>query len=339
MQLRKKIRHLFQPKALALMYHRIAALKTDPWQLAVSPYKFEQHLKILQNKGKLITVKEMVASLKNNAVANNSICLTFDDGYSDNYLEAKPLLEKYQCPATFFIPTHYTGQEQRFWWDELESILLCYKHLPAKFSMPINSQLFEYNLENDRTLTNAQLDKHESWAWPASPPTRRCELYLGIWERIRPLPHIELQVVVNEIKSWASFSCPPSTESFPMTHAQLSGLVTHPLIDLGLHTVTHPALSYHTKEIQRLEIAANKKELENIAGKPVETIAYPYGNYNDLTLSVAEELNLNAGFTTAEKVISNLTDPFRIGRFHVKNWNGNEFEKRLVKWQSTSQFL
>ena len=339
MQLQKKIRYLFKPKAIALMYHRITELKSDPWQLAVSPNNFEQHLQVLQKKGKLIKVKEMVSSLKNNAVANNSICLTFDDGYTDNYLKAKPLLEKYKCPATFFIPTYYTGQEQGFWWDELESILLCYPDLPAKFSMPINGKLLKYDLENDSTLTNAQLSKHRLWAWPASPPTRRCELYLEIWQCIRPLPYTELQAVVNEIKCWASFSCSPGTGSLPMTHSQLCGLVTHPLIDLGLHTVTHPALSYHTIEVQRLEIAGNKKKLEKIVGKPVETIAYPYGDYNDITLSVVKELNLNAAFTTAEKVISNLTDPYRIGRFQVKNWNGNEFEKWLVKWQTSAQFL
>lgn len=339
MQLLKRFRHLFQPRALVLMYHRIAELKTDPWQLAVSPENFEQHLQVLQETRKLISVKEMVSSLRSKMILNNSICVTFDDGYSDNYRNAKPLLEKYQCPATFFIPTHYTGQQQQFWWDELKSILLCYPDLPAKFSLRIKDTFFEYDLGNDSVLTNAQLRKHEVWAWPATAPTRRCELYLSIWELIRPLSYNDLQAILQEIKAWASFKKPSGSESFPITRSELYELATHTLIDLGLHTDTHPALSYHTMEVQHSEISGNKKSLENICGRPVETIAYPYGNYNDTTLAVVKKLKLSAAFSTAEKIVSNLTDPLQIGRFQVKNWDGNDFGKWLVKWKKSPQFI
>ncbi len=330
---------MFQPRVLVLMYHRIAELKTDPWQLAVSPDNFEQHLQVLHKTGKLIPVKEMVSSLHHKAIPNNHICITFDDGYADNYLKAKPLLEKYKCPATFFIPTHYTSGRKQFWWDELESILLCYPSLPARFSLPIRNTFFEFDLGNDSMLTNTQLRAHELWAYPATPPSRRCELYLNIWERIRPLPYQELQSVLQEIKSWASFKEPLDTDNFPMTFPQLDEFTNHPLIDIGLHTNTHPALSYHTMQVQHSEISGNKECLESICNKPVETIAYPYGNYNKTTLTVVKQLNLTAAFTTAEKIVSNLTDPYQIGRFQVKNWNGNDFEKWLLKWEKSPQFL
>ena len=339
MRLLKKLRHLFQPKALVLMYHRIAELKADPWQLAVSPANFEQHLQVLKKAGSVISVKEMIASLENKAIPDNSICITFDDGYMDNYLAAQPLLERYQCPATFFIPTHYIGNKQQFWWDELENMLLHYPHLPANLSLQIGETLYNFDLGKDNVLTWAQIRKHESWVWPAPPPTRRCELYLNIWERIRPLPFNELQSVLKEIKNWASFKNVTDAGCFAMTHEQLLALGTHPFIDLGLHTETHPALSCHSKEVQHAEIAGNRKRLEGICAIPVETIAYPYGNYNATTLDVVKELGLRAAFTTTEKIVSNRTDPFQIGRFQVKNWDENNFKNRLDEWKRSPQFL
>ena len=339
MQLKKRIRYLFEPRALVLMYHRIADVSNDPWQLCVSPENFAQHLEVLQKTGKVIPVNMLVQSLRQKTTRHNSICLTFDDGYIDNYREAKPLLEKYQCPARFFIPTLYPGKKQQFWWDELESIFLCCPKLPVNLTLSIDGTVFEFDLGKDDVLTNAHLLQHKQWAWPGRPPNRRCELYLAVWDLIKPLPYDKLQSVLTQVKHWASFQEPPGKKDFPMTREQLKDLISHPLIDLGIHTVTHMALSYHPLPIQKAEISESKQYLESLCERPIDSIAYPYGNYNNFTLAIAKDLHLNAAFTTAEKVVTNHTDPFQIGRFQVKNWNGNEFERWLLTWKKSPQFL
>ena len=40
-----------------------------------------------------------------------SVAITFDDGYSDNYLNAYPYFKKYGIPATIFVTTGYVGKE------------------------------------------------------------------------------------------------------------------------------------------------------------------------------------------------------------------------------------
>jgi peptidoglycan/xylan/chitin deacetylase (PgdA/CDA1 family) len=321
------------------MYHRIAELKHDPWQLAVTPDNFEQQLNVLRRIGKLVSVKELVASLHKRTIPDGSICITFDDGYRDNYFSAKPLLEKYKFPATFFIPTYYIDRDQHFWWDELENILLDYPELPTKFSLSVEGNLLEFNLEEDARLTADMEKKHSAWAWPEPPPTRRCELYLALWEKLKPLSFDELQLKLYEIKQWVLFREPAVKEGLPMTLEQLNELTTHQLIDLGLHTHTHPALPCHSEAVQLSEISTNSKYFENIDAKILNTIAYPYGNFNAVTLSVVKKLQLNAAFTTTAKIVSNLSDPYQIGRFQVGNWNGIEFEKSLLNWKKASQFL
>ena len=55
--------------------------------------------------------------------------------------------------------------------------------------------------------------------------------------------------------------------------------------------------------------------------------------------NMVNKLNLKGAFTTSEKVVTNRTDPHQIGRFQVKNWDGDEFKSWIVKWTKSPQFL
>ena len=91
-----RLRRLLRTKrVVVLMYHRVDDVPLDPWRLAVSPLHFEMHLKVLKNNYQVISPKELVDQLENNSLKRNQVCITFDDGYLDNYTQAMPLLEKY----------------------------------------------------------------------------------------------------------------------------------------------------------------------------------------------------------------------------------------------------
>lgn len=123
MNLLKKIKKLFGNRAVVLMYHRVGDVPKDPWELAVNVENFEQQLQVLQKDFNVITVKELVRQLNVGKLEKGQVCITFDDGYRDNLLNAIPLLKKYRLPATFFIPTGFTGSEKMFWWDAVYEIL------------------------------------------------------------------------------------------------------------------------------------------------------------------------------------------------------------------------
>jgi len=314
------------------MYHRIADVDIDPWELAVSPENFEEQLKVLKQLYKPVPVSALVTQLHSGSILPKSVCLTFDDGYRDNYLFAKPLLEKHQCPAVFYIPTQYIGQQKKFWWDELQEIILTSGKLPQSLSVIINKERFTYSIDNEAQLTPEEWNRHKVWVWPDEPPTRRCGLYLALWEKLKPLPYQQIQVVLDYIKAWAGFTQAPGTEDFPMTGEQLAGLTDHPWITTGIHTVSHPALSFHSKSVQQDEITGSRRYLDTYRGKPSDTIAYPYGDYNDLTLSVVQEQRLKAAFTTEAIAVTRKANLFRLGRFQVKNWSGPEFTAHLSRW-------
>lgn len=328
----RRFKQNFQRKAVVLMYHRVANLSLDPWQLAVQPDRFERQLKLLQKKYHVISLTELVTQLADHSLSANCICITFDDGYSDNFFNAKPLLEKYRCPASFFITTQYIDRKQLFWWDELQNIILEPESLPPAFSMTINGELFEYHLENDTVLTPTSKDRQTKWVAPEEPPTRRCELYLAIWEKLRPLPEYVLQSTLSQVRFWAGYQQLPDYLSIPLTTSQLNCIALHPLFEIGMHTVSHPALSFQTREVQLQEISGSRECLEKMCNRSTNVLTYPYGDYDDTTINVVKQEKLQAAFTTVERVITKQSNPYCLGRFQVRNWNEDEFERQLSTW-------
>lgn len=327
-----RFKQFFEPKAVVLMYHRVASLSVDPWQLAVQPDRFERQLKLLQKKYNVISLTELVTQLAGHSLSANSICITFDDGYSDNFFNAKPLLEKYRCPASFFITTQYIGRKQLFWWDELQNIILDAVSLPPKFSITINGELFEFHLENDTVLTHARRNRQTRWVYPEEPPTRRCELYLAIWEKLRPLPEDVLQSTLKQVRFWAGYQQPPNYLSMPLTTSQLNCIARHPLFEIGMHTVSHPALTFHSKEVQLEEISNSRECLEKMCSRSMNILTYPYGDYDDTTINIVKQEKLMAAFTTVERVITKQSNLYCLGRFQVGNWSEDEFEGQLSTW-------
>ncbi len=100
-----------------LLYHRIDNVKNDPLCLAVSPQHFEKHLRFLKENYNILPLYELSKKLLNNTIKGNEVAITFDDGYKDNFINALPLLEKYEVPATIFITTNFLGEEASFEWD------------------------------------------------------------------------------------------------------------------------------------------------------------------------------------------------------------------------------
>lgn len=80
-----------------LMYHSIA--NDTPTGMNTPPTKFETQLAWLKKQGYVFcTVSELLTTTQPKAIA-----ITFDDGFANNYLNAFPLLKKYQAKATIYL--------------------------------------------------------------------------------------------------------------------------------------------------------------------------------------------------------------------------------------------
>lgn len=327
--LKKKITGYFERKAVVLMYHRVAYAETDPWQLAVTPENFEEHLQVLKQFN-VIPVNKLAADLSAKSISRKSICITFDDGYKDNYLSAKPLLEKYDKAATIFITSGTIDTEKEFWWDELDTLLLSGNKLPENLSVNIRGKHLNFTLPSAHLLKE-QISEQKNWKYELEPPTSYCKAYLKIWEELRPLPQVEIEKVLGSLREWANGSYVKS-DKVAMTKDELQTFTSHPLFTLGAHTVTHPALAYHPPEKQRDEIENSSSFLLSRGVNSVDTVSYPYGIYNAETVDIVKEQRFKAAFTTHEQTVTAASKPLELGRFQVNNWDGDQFEEQLYSW-------
>lgn len=316
------------------MYHRVAAPAADIWDIAVSPESFEQQLQILQKKSNVLPLRELAKAVKDGKVRKNSVAITFDDGYIDNFLVAKPLLEKYKLPATFFITSGNIGMEEEFWWDELEHIILFAPQLPQAFSAMLGGNPFAFDLQAETQLTGELQQKHNAWnACDEAPPTLRAQLFFALWQQLKPLPHPEQKAQMRIIRGWAGVPVSARTAYKSMTAAQLQELSQNNLFDIGAHTASHAALGMHSLPVQENELLDSRQFLSSVTGAAIPLLAYPYGNYNNETLVAAANTGFTAAVTTEEKAVTRRSRLYRLGRVQVKNISGKEFAAQLHQWQ------
>jgi peptidoglycan/xylan/chitin deacetylase (PgdA/CDA1 family) len=96
-----------------LMYHHIDE-RGKVSSLSVSPKNFQKQMQFLSRYNyNVISLKELVQSInKKEKLPKNTVVLTFDDGYQDNYIYAYPVLKKYNFPATIFVIVNAIGKER-----------------------------------------------------------------------------------------------------------------------------------------------------------------------------------------------------------------------------------
>jgi len=297
-----------------LAYHRILNIDHEPFfdfdegVISATPHDFEAQVKWLKNNFNITTF----ASLLKGEMAPNSLIITFDDGYKDNYENAYPVLNKYNVPATIFLTTGYIESSRLFWWDEISYLVK--KTAKRKLSVNYlgNPITFDLITRNDKKNAISHILKLVK----RIPNNDR----IDIINRLR----IELEVDIDNfsdarmILSWDE-----------IREMSKNG------IEFGAHSVTHPVLANATPETVKYEVEESKRKIECEIGKDVTTFSYPVGG-SDRFNEQAKRSVENAGYSYAVSYIPGKNtmlnlDKYCLNRIHVeKNESISVFKSKVV---------
>ncbi len=245
-----------------LAYHGICQNEPTKFNtLFITAQTFEQHLSYYKRYFILVSMDDYY--LQRFSSTKFNICLTFDDGFANNHAYALPLLHKYQIPATFFVTAVGAAGYDILWNDMLS---IAGKYGPA--ALTVKDQTYHKN--NNRHYVDAE------------------GISLNI--KLRQRGFCEKAELMRLLDKFCPFRRNGQHHDYwqQMTAEQIRQMAASPYVTIGSHGYYHNDLAGITTAEAAKELAQSKQYLQNITGKAVNSIAFPYGSYNQAVVNAAK---------------------------------------------------
>jgi glycosyltransferase involved in cell wall biosynthesis/peptidoglycan/xylan/chitin deacetylase (PgdA/CDA1 family) len=288
-------------RATIVMYHRIARLDPDPHELCVSPADFRAHMESLRRDYHPMSLEDLARAAEAGRIPARAVAVTLDDGYLDALTSASPILLETGIPATFFVNSADLDEEREALWDTIDRFFRSGLTLPPRLELDVRG-------ERVRRPTTTAAECEAAAAWLHGLAT--------------PMNARERQALVRRLVEWSGIEPTPRPTHRRLTAAELVRLAERPGHAIGSHTVHHLVLPCHDRETQRWEIEADRRHLERGIGRPVRTLAYPYGEFSAVTVEVARAAGVTAAVTCRETLVPAGGDPLLLPRLAVKPAGG-----------------
>jgi peptidoglycan/xylan/chitin deacetylase (PgdA/CDA1 family) len=292
-------------RLLIFSYHRVLA---EPDFLLTGEPTVEQftaHARFMAAYLNVLPLPEAAERLRAGTLPPRAACITFDDGYRNNYELAAPILEAHGLTATFFIATGAV-EDGAMWNDR---IIEAVRHAPSQWD-----------------LTAFGLGQ-----WDCSTPAARAAALQALIEPVKYHEHDARNVLAEQV--YASVR-PHQPLRLMMTPAMVRELAARGF-DIGGHTVTHPILAMLDDDRSRAEIAACRAWLEQTTGRAPVSFAYPNGrpgiDFQPRHAELLRELGFTCAVSTEWAVATAGHDPFALPRFTPWEYNERGWLARIAK--------
>jgi peptidoglycan/xylan/chitin deacetylase (PgdA/CDA1 family) len=303
-----------------LMYHRVAEPPWDPWGMCVPPALFREQLQALKAHRALLSMDELVEGLLAGALPPQATALTFDDGYSDNLLVAKPILEEIEAPATLFITAGMIGENRAFWWDELARLVLAGRKA-VNFAVTVAGAPLVVSWPEQERLP-ADL---AAWRVRARTTEPRRLAFGRLWralqqmtgeDRDAALAAIVAEIGSDELLAEDALAAAMSPEMVRAAPSRWIGL--------GAHGCSHAPLTALPLPARRDELATARRALATLTGGELPPgMAYPHGSVDEETRDLVAQAGYRWAVTSqSARVDRRRFDPLALPRLEVGRRGG-----------------
>jgi peptidoglycan/xylan/chitin deacetylase (PgdA/CDA1 family) len=278
-----------------LMYHRVLDENEESRHyvqpgLYVSRNVFEKQILFLSKKYNLIGLRRLAELLIDKLpVPPDSLVVTFDDGWKDNYICAYPVLNKYGAPAIIFLTTDYIGTGKIFWFLQA-SILLANTDLSRE-------QLRELIAKHERNTGQGKITQN------AGPEGTGSVLSDRDWfiEKLKRIDADKIPAVLKELSARGTLTANVAKESGAMLTWEEVLEMSSNGIDFGSHGCSHRIMTALTVAEIEKELTQSKEIIERKLGREVSIFAYPNGDYNDHIRELVKKRGYICALTTGNR--------------------------------------
>ena len=293
-------------KITAVTYHYVREIKNSSYpNLKGLEYEnFKNQLDFLTKNYEFIDPIELQ---NHDKLSNNACLLTFDDGFKDHINYVLPELKKRKIKAIFFPPALPIEKKK-----VLDTHLLHFILEKTRDFKKLNSELFEILKKKNFTDTEIQKLWNEN-SYKNKFDNEEVSFFKRVLQKVLP---IKLR---NEIvKRLFEEKCNKSLEDFSkelyMSKEDLIEMINEGMT-IGSHSYSHYWLNTLNKDEQNKELDLSIKFLESLGVKINNWImCYPFGAYNNDTISLLKSKKCSFAFTTNEGKANLVKEPYELKR-------------------------
>lgn len=293
-----------QARLLILLYHRVLPL-ADPMLSDVDAATFDWQVALLRQRFNVLPLGEALVRLNAGTLPARGVCITFDDGYRDNFTVALPILQRYGVTATFFVATGFLDGG-RMWND---SVIECIRRISGETLDLSDMGLGKHVLTDTaaRRATANRLIGHLK--------------YLSFDERTRQVERLAERVGVDLPNDLMM-------DSTQVRQLHAAGM------EIGGHTVHHPILARLPAAEAEKEICQGRDRLCEIVDDNITLFAYPNGvpgrDYNRDHVEMVRRAGFVAAVSTARSCARRGESLFQVPRLSPWDTTSLRYSVRLL---------
>lgn len=234
----------------------------------ISKKIFYKQMKFLKENCNVISINDLDKFRKKKIIPKNTVLVTFDDGFENNYKVAVPILKKFKVPSIFYISSGMIGKKELFWVDKIEDIInRCKKKMI--------------------TLT---LDKKKKF----NLKTKSCKIKAvqNIKKFCKNSAAYKKDLIIKDLSKETGVvpNSKLSKNYKIMTWDHVKKIASNKLFDIGGHSLDHNILSKLPVTQMKNNIKRSIKILEKKLKKKIIHYSYPEGQAHDYNKDVKKYL-------------------------------------------------
>ena len=302
---------------LCLMYHSVDSEKGKG---GIFVDEFEEHIKWIKDK-KTFKMEELKGL--DYKLPKNSILITFDDGYKNNYTLAFPILKKYNMKATIFLNTKFIEKDDAYLnWAEIREMY--------------ESGLVDFQLHtHSHQLTIKNIDVLGFYDEESSPYFKR-ESYSLFFDgnydekrdagKLNGLPVFKLRSKISIpgykakkdfVEKYRNIVEPQENNMSEKEKKEFLNKLFKERKDEFFDKISEEQF----KETVKFEILENKKIISEKLGKIPDCLAYPWGHRYKGNRDDIKKLGVDIFITTRKGVNS-----LKLNKDWIYRVSGDDFE-------------
>lgn len=303
-----------------LMYHYVREIQNSkyPKIKGVEFEIFKEQLDYLKSNFNIISGDDLMDFfLQKKDLPNNPCLLTFDDGYKEHKTNVLPELLKRNIKGVFFPPAKAILER-----DLLDANAIHYILADESSDKILLKKIFNFcneksidletinNWKKNNFITNDKFDSAERIL------IKRLLQYL--------LPNkIRKEIISKLFKEKTGLSCQDFAENFYLNIEDINDFINEGMC-IGGHGYNHERFSLLSYNDQKEEIDKTYSFLRKINPRLNKWImCYPYGDYNQDTISILSKSNCALAFRdVGKKTILDSNKRYELARYDVKDFFG-----------------